>query len=129
MIIDTSAIVAILRLESETPTILKALDEAHQIFIAAPTYLELCMVMVGKKGSEGKLDVDYFLGNFEVKILNFSEEHARIAMNAFLKYGKGRHPAKLNFGDCMSYAMSKTELMPLLFKGDDFRLTDVDCAV
>ncbi len=130
MIIDTSALVAILRNEGDANIYKAALQNAGPKYMAGPTYLEFCMVMIGQKGKEVKSELDQFLNELQINLRNFDENAAQVAVDAFLRYGKGRgHKAQLNFGDCISYAMSKTELMPLLFKGDDFRLTDVDCAI
>jgi ribonuclease VapC len=130
MILDSSALIAILRLESGATLYAEALDGAERVVIASPTYVEACIVNTGLKGIEGKKDVDDLLAKVDAKILPFSAEAADIAVQAYIKYGKGRgHPAQLNFGDCISYAMSKIELMPLLFKGDDFRHTDVEAAL
>lgn len=78
----------------------------------------------------GEENVDALLRASNIGIMEFSASSASVAVEAFLKYGKRRgHPAQLNFGDCISYAVSRSEAMPLLFKGDDFRHTDVDCAI
>ncbi len=97
--------------------------------IGAPSYLEICMVIAGRRMSGAIEDIDGFMHKAGIEIVPFTAAASKIAVQAFIKYGKGRHPARLNFGDCISYAMSKTELMPLLFKGDDFRLTDVEAAI
>lgn len=130
MIIDASAIVAILQLEPEARLFLSSIAKAPKAIIAAPTYLEACMVLNGRVGIEGQNDVDQLLASMNIIIVPFSEIAAKIAVAAFVNFGKGRQQkAHLNFGDCISYAMSKTEAMPLLFKGDDFRHTDVECAI
>lgn len=129
MIVDTSALIAILRDEPEARSIAKALRNARRKLLAAPTYLETSMAIAGRKALAGKAELDRLLVETGTDIVAFDEEAARAAVNAFLRYGKGRHPAGLNFGDCMSYALARTELMPLLFKGDDFRLTDVEAAL
>ncbi|MGH6907202.1 MAG: type II toxin-antitoxin system VapC family toxin, partial [Aestuariivirga sp.] len=73
--------------------------------------------------------IDGFIREAGIQLIPFTAAAAMIAVQAFIKYGKGRHPAGLNFGDCMSYALAKTEVMPLLFKGEDFRLTDIEAAL
>ena len=129
MIVDSSALVAILLGEAESLSFARALQAAPVKLIAAPTYLETCMVMVRRSGVEARQDVDDLMRRSEIQIVPFTPQAASLAVSAFLNFGKGRHPANLNFGDCISYAMTKTELMPLLFKGDDFRLTDVESAL
>lgn len=130
MIVDSSAIIALLRNEAEAATIAIALKASHVRFLPAPNYLETCMVAIASRTAETQRDVDELLFRFAIRIVDFPVEASQIAVQAFIQYGKGRgHPAQLNFGDCISYAMSKVEAMPLLFKGDDFRHTDVECAV
>ena len=129
MIVDTSALVAILRSEPEALIFAATLNAARRKMIAAPTYLESAMVMVGRKSAGGKIALDELLAEAGIEIVPFDSDAARIAVESFIRFGKGRHPAGLNFGDCISYALAKTEIMPLLFKGDDFRLTDVETAL
>jgi len=87
------------------------------------------MVLLGSHRPDMQTEIDNFLSAAEIEILAFTPDHAAVAREAFLRYGKGRHPAALNFGDCIAYATARLEAMPLLFKGDDFRLTDVEPAV
>ena len=130
MIIDASVIVAILRLEPEARLFLEAIEKSDHPCIAAPTYLEACMVMSGSLGEQGQHDVDQLIATMNIEIVPFRAQAAKYAVGAFLRYGKSRkHKAQLNFGDCISYAMSKTEAMPLLFKGEDFAHTDVERAL
>jgi ribonuclease VapC len=130
VIVDSSAIIAILRMEPEAEPFLKKLDEAPRCFIAAPTYLEAAMVMAGTLGEKGRDDVDQLLNALDIVIVPFTPTASKVAVSAFLTYGKGSgHKAQLNFGDCISYAASKVEAMPLLFKGEDFGFTDVERAV
>jgi ribonuclease VapC len=130
MIIDTSALVAIFRLESEAETFARLIAQIRSPRVVAPIYLEVCMVLLGKKDASQISHINDFFDRAAIEVIPFEKDMARIAVQAFLKYGKGRgHPAQLNFGDCISYAASKVEMMPLLFKGGDFRLTDVECAV
>ena len=121
--------IAILRDEPEARSIAKALKNARRKLLAAPTYVETSMVIAGRKALEGKAELDRLLAETGIEIVAFDAGAARAAVNAFIRYGKGRHPAGLNFGDWMSYALARTELMPLLFKGDDFRMTDVEVAL
>lgn len=129
MIIDSSALVAILRLEPERPAFIGAIVRASQRMVPAPTLLETSMVLVGDRPRDVLAPLDRFLSRASIVTVTFSDEHAALAREAFLRYGKGRHPARLNFGDCIAYAVSRAEGLPLLFKGDDFRLTDVEPAL
>ena len=128
MIIDSSAVIAILRAEPEALEFARSIRFAPVRMIAAPTYLETCMVLVHRKGEDAQRELDNLIDRTAILIVPFTATAAKTAVAAFLKYGKGHHRAGLNFGDCISYALSKTELMPLLFKGNDFRLTDVQAA-
>lgn len=130
ILVDSSALIAILLREPDSNKYLDCLAGSANINIAAPTYLEACIVANFRIGTTGADEMQQIIEQMEIKVLEFSVEAGRAAVLAFKKYGKGQgHKAQLNFGDCMSYAMSKIELMPLLFKGNDFRLTDVDCAI
>lgn len=129
MIVDASALIAILLSEPDAPLLARALNTAEPRLMAAPTYLEVCMVVVGRKGPDAKLGIDHLIARSAISIVPFNGDAAQVAAEAFIKYGRGRHPAGLNFGDCISYALAKTEVMPLLFKGDDFRLTDIEAAL
>jgi ribonuclease VapC len=129
MIVDSSALVAILNDEPEAFAFNRTIFRSNGAAIAAPTYLETSMVMSGRSGPEALELLDMYITKSGLAILPFTPGHAKLAVQAFLRYGKGRHPAGLNFGDCIAYAVSKLEAMPLLYKGDDFALTDVETAV
>jgi ribonuclease VapC len=130
MIVDTSALVAILRNEPEARRFVDVLETANIAQITAPAVLELCMVMLNTTAPEGLSRIRRMLHDIGIVTVPFTAEMADIAVQAFLRFGKGRgHKAQLNFGDCMSYAASKVEAMPLLFKGEDFGHTDVERAV
>ncbi len=130
MIVDTSAIIAIIQQEPEAKKFSQILDLQTNREMLAPNYLELCMVLLGNKNPKGQHEIDATLDELDVKIIAFTPEMASVATAAFLKYGKGQgHPAQLNFGDCMAYAAAKMDSLPLLFKGDDFRKTDVESAI
>ena len=125
--VDTSALIAILADEAEAQSFRNILM-ASEAVISAPTYVEFAMVAVVKSPVITSADLAKFLGYLNVSIVDFTAEDAGVAEAAFRKYGKGRHKAALNFGDCCSYATAKTRNLPLLFKGDDFTLTDVEAA-
>lgn len=125
--VDTSALIAILADEAEAQSFRNVLM-ATEAVIGAPTYLEFAMVAVVKSPVITSADLTKFLGYLNVSLVDFSIEDARVAENAFRKYGKGLHKAALNFGDCCSYATARVRRLPLLFKGNDFVLTDVESA-
>ncbi len=130
MIVDTSVLVAILRREDDALLYVNAIEAAARKFMVCSAYLELCIVMVGNRPEQILSKVDETLSELDIKLLPFSNEMAEVAAGAFVVYGKGRHAkAALNFGDCMSYAASKVEAMPLLFKCNDFTHTDVERAI
>ncbi|WP_206795853.1 type II toxin-antitoxin system VapC family toxin [Amycolatopsis sp. MtRt-6] len=126
MIIDSSAIVAILRREPDHELLEERLAEANEVKIGAPTLVEVGVVLTAKLGGRGRLVLARFLQDNEIKTVPFTEKHAEAAIDAFSQYGKGRHPAKLNMGDCYSYATAKLAHEPLLCIGDDFPQTDLE---
>ncbi len=129
MIAGSSALVAIMTDEPEAFIFNRMIVRTGSTLIAAPTYLETSMVLSGRRGPGAVEALDVYIAKSGLTILPFTADHAKLAAQAFLRYGKGRHPAGLNFGDCIAYATSKLEAMPLLYKGDDFALTDVETAV
>jgi len=129
MIVDSSALVAILRAEPGHDRFVRVITDARRRLIASPTLLETSMVLAGGWQDNILDQLDAFLRAASIETIAFTAEHAAVARDAFLRYGKGRHPAALNFGDCISYAAARLEAMPLLFKGDDFRLTDIEAAI
>lgn len=126
IVIDTSALIAIFRLEPEADRFLKAIVAAEARAMSSVSVLETSMVMSGGAYDAGIFEpLDEFLAEAGIEIAPFDTEQARIAREAFMRYGKGRHRAALNFGDCAAYALAKHRNAALLFKGDDFRLTDL----
>jgi ribonuclease VapC len=130
IVIDTSALIAIFRLEPEADAFLKAIVRAEARAISAITVLEASMVMSGGAAADASIfePLDEFLSEGVVEIAAFDVVQARLAREAFLRFGKGRHKAALNFGDCASYALAKSRAAPLLYKGEDFRRTDIRSA-
>ena len=126
MVLDTSAVIAILRNESDAHVYRDAMEEADSLRIGAPTLLECEIVARAALGEEGSTDLDNFLAMLEVQIEPFGPLEANYARYAYRNFGKGRHPASLNFGDCLSYATALAQHEPLLFKGDDFAQTNID---
>lgn len=128
MILDASAVIGILTGERTAGALAGALAAADDRGIGAPTALEARLVLGGRHGPVGAALVARFLTESDVEIIPFTETHLTVATDAFLRYGKGRHPAALNFGDCMAYAVAMTAQRPLLCIGDDFPRTDVRVA-
>jgi ribonuclease VapC len=128
VIIDTSALVAILRDEPEAAIFLGMLDEALHARLSAVSYVEAAAVLTGRD-LEASRRYDDFLRQAQIDVQPVSTNQAFIARQAYREFGKGSgHPARLNFGDCFAYALAKELSEPLLFKGDDFSKTDVLCA-
>jgi ribonuclease VapC len=125
MIIDTSAMVAILDQEPEADRIARALASTPERMLSAATLVEIGIVMQARRGDDGARDLDLLLAKLRVEIVPFTARQADIARKAARHYGRGRHDAKLNLGDCFAYALAKGQSAPLLFKGNDFSQTDV----
>ncbi|WEX90130.1 type II toxin-antitoxin system VapC family toxin [Sinorhizobium garamanticum] len=128
MVIDTSAIVALAFNEPEAETYERKVVDAPRRFISAATVLELAIVIEARLGEAGAAELDLWLYKAGVEIVAVDAEQIAVARRAWRSYGKGRHPAGLNYGDCFSYALAKTRNEPLLFKGDDFSRTDIEAA-
>lgn len=129
MIVDASALIAILFKEEEALAFAQAMQSAPSRAVAAPTVLETAIVAEGRIGPEMGEELDGLLSVMRAEIVPFTAEHAAIARDAWRRYGKGRHPAALNLGDCFSYALAQARNEPLLFKGADFSQTDVKAAI
>jgi ribonuclease VapC len=125
MVIDSSAVVAILSDEPERARFIEAIDADEVRLMSAATFVEVSIVIEARYGPAGSKQLDRFLERAAVEIVPVDEEQARVARRAFTQFGKGRHPAGLNFGDCFSYALAAALGEPLLFKGDDFPRSDV----
>jgi ribonuclease VapC len=125
MIIDTSALVAVLDQELEAERIVRTLASAPERILSAANLVEVGIVMQARRGDDGARDLDLLLAKLRVDIAVVTANQADIARKAFRRYGRGRHAANLNFGDCFAYALAKDTSAPLLFKGDDFGQTDV----
>ena len=129
MILDSSAVVAMLLEEEGYRLLAETMESAEVVGIGAPTLVETDMVMMGRLDLRGGGLVAQFLEENQVIVVPFDEEHRHIAVEAFIRYGKGRHPAKLNYGDCMTYATAYVADHPLLFTGGDFVQTDIPAAL
>ena len=129
MILDTSALVAILFREPEAELYARLIHDADHCLISAGTFLELSLVLVRQVAPDADRQCDTFFRRTRIAIEPFTVDQAYIARQAFHDFGKGRHPAGLNFGDCFAYALAKFTGEPLLFKGEDFKKTDILAAL
>ena len=127
--LDTSAVVAILKKDEERDLFAEIIGTAEAAFFSTVGYLEASMVLIGRGRSRRGLELDNLIGELAIELVGFDEQQARISQTAFTRFGKGRHPARLNFGDCISYALAKSRDLPLLYKGDDFAKTDIVSAL
>ena len=128
MVIDSSAVLAILQNEPERRAFNEAIATADHCALSAASLVELSIVIEARFGSDGQADLDLFLSTAQISIVSLDREQAEMARAAFARYGKGRHRAGLNLGDCFSYALAQSLEQPLLFKGDDFSHTDLQPA-
>jgi ribonuclease VapC len=128
MVIDSSAVIAIALKEPERMDFLQRIHADRRRLISAPTLLEMEIVLTIRQGPESSNVLNDFLRRLHFQVVPFDEVQAGIAREAFLRFGKGRHKAGLNFGDCFSYALAKQTGEPLLYKGNDFRETDIASA-
>jgi|SRR5690625_599789 len=125
MVLDTSAIIAILTGEPEQAPFIQAILSADRNRLSAATWVETSIVIESRYGAAGLYHLGRFLARAGTETVAVDAEQAHIARDAFQRYGKGRHPAALNFGDCFAYALSIAHDDPLLFKGENFTKTDI----
>ncbi len=125
MVIDTSAILAILQNEPERRRFNEAIEGSDSRLMSVATWVEASIVMEARADADGLSDLDLFVGRAGIRLVPLDLEQATAARRAFTRFGKGRHRAGLNYGDCFSYALAIVLGEPLLFKGDDFGHTDV----
>jgi ribonuclease VapC len=128
MIVDTSAIIAILFDEDDAQTYAEAIIKADSCRMSSATFVETAIVIETQTSGAGGRQFDAFFRRSGITIEPVTEEHAHIARQAFIDYGKGRHPAALNYGDCFAYALAKASGESLLYKGRDFAKTDLKAA-
>jgi len=128
MILDSSAVVAIVFEEQGYEALLLRMKAATNVAIGAPTLTELSIVLARRLKHNARPQVHALLIAVEAQVIPFTEDHHVEALRAFERFGKGRHPAALNFGDCLSYAIARIAGEPLLFVGDDFLKTDIHAA-
>lgn len=129
MVIDTSALVAILLREPDAESYAEAMEATPLRLLSAVTRVELSFVIEGRKGQAGRADLERLLTDGDFEVVSVTPQQAMIAIDAFRTYGKGRHPAGLNIGDCFAYALARATGHPLLFKGNDFVHTDIRAAL
>lgn len=128
MILDSSAILAIVRREPGFEALIGKMDGADTLGIGAPTLVETGIVLEARFEFDSSAILERFLRDFEIATVLFGDDHWREAIEAFRRFGRGRHAANLNFGDCMTYAVGRLSAEPLLFVGDDFSKTDLERA-
>jgi ribonuclease VapC len=129
MIIDSSAIIAILNDEPERRVFNEAIERSDACLISTASFVEASIVIDNNRGYDGLRDFDLFIMSAGIELVPVDADQAHIARQAYRQFGKGRHPAALNFGDCFSYALAKATGLPLLFKGSDFAQTDIQTAL
>ena len=128
MVLDTSAVLAILFDEPDAPRIEAAIEDDPVRLMAAPSALEAAIVVEARYGEAGGRELDLLLHRAGVELVSFDAAQMELARIAYRRYGKGRHEAGLNFGDCFAYALARRSGEPLLFVGEDFSQTDVAAA-
>ena len=125
MVVDTSALLALLNLEPESARLAAAIESDSTRLISAATVVETGLVIEARYGLAGGRELDLLIVKAGLSVEAVTPEQAEVARGAWRRFGKGRHAAALNFGDCFSYALAKVTGEPLLFKGDDFARTDI----
>lgn len=125
MVVDSSALLSILFDEDDRELYLRALDSDDKKFMSTVSFVEASMVVERRRGTDGLLVLDQLIAATSIELVSVNVHQAHEARTAYRVFGKGRHPATLNFGDCFAYALAITSMEPLLFKGDDFSKTDV----
>ena len=125
MVIDTSALLAILQREPERRSFVEAIESADSTRMSVASFVESSIVIESRYGAEGLRDLDRFISRASIELIPVDQEQGELARTAFSRFGKGRHRAGLNYGDCFSYAVAIALGEPILYKGDDFIHTDV----
>lgn len=125
IVVDSSAVVAIIRAEAEANNFVAILDDTSDTAMSAVSLVETTVVMVGRRPGADVQSVTRFVRSLGIEIADVTSEHAAFAIKAFASFGKGRHRASLNLADCFSYALAKARNAPLLYKGGDFSQTDI----
>jgi ribonuclease VapC len=126
VIVDSSALIAVLLREADHKRLVDALAAAPRVAVGGPTLAGTGMVLVSRLGVRGKSLLARLVQEAEIDVVSLGPGHWTVAIDAFMKYGKGRHPAALDFGDCLTYAVARVAAEPLLCVGDDFPRTDLE---
>jgi ribonuclease VapC len=127
MVIDTSALLAVLLQERDASRVAQAIETGSPRLLSAASLLEASIVIESRKGEAGGRELDLLIYRGGIEFVGVDQDQAETARAAWRRFGKGRHPAGLNYGDCFAYALAKSRHLPLLFRGDDFSQTDIDC--
>ena len=126
MVIDSSAIIVVLLNEANAAQIAEAIDSGSQRLLSAASLLEASIVIETRKGEAAGRELDLLIYRAAIEVVAVDQDQVEIARIAWRRYGKGRHPAGLNYSDCFSYALARSRGLPLLFQGEDFSRTDID---
>ena len=126
MVIDSSAIIAVLLNEANAAQIAEAIDSGSQRLLSAASLLEASIVIESRKGEAAGRELDLLIYRAAIEVVAVDQDQVEIARIAWRRYGRGRHPAGLNYGDCFSYALARSRGLPLLFQGENFSRTDID---
>jgi ribonuclease VapC len=129
LILDSSAIISVIEEEDRSENLLAVLAAAPDVAAGAPTLFESAIVLVAREGAAGRASLLRFLDENDIASIPFGARHWTIAAEAFVRFGKGRHPARLNYGDCMTYATARLADDALLCVGNDFAQTDLQLAL
>lgn len=124
-VVDTSVLIAILEREDQAQELLKILESESAVMMSTVSYTEAGIVATSRRGDSGRRALERLVKALNIEIVACDQTQSELAIDAFQKYGKGRHSARLNFGDCFSYALAKHLNLPLLFVGNDFERTDI----
>ena len=127
MIVDASAVLAVLLREADGPDFMRAFSQERELSISPVNYVEACARLMGRNENPDQVDELMELAN--IRLVEVSVEQTKFAREAYQRFGKGNHPAKLHLGDCFASALSRARDEPLLFKGDDFLKTDIEAAL
>ena len=128
MIVDTSAVLAVLFAEPDAGRYERAIAGASRCRMSVASLLEAAIVLESRTGAAAGHELDLFLERAPIELAPVTPDHAQAAQRAWRRFGRGNHPAGLNFGDCFAYALAEATREPLLFKGRDFALTDIEAA-
>ena len=126
MVIDTSAVTAVLLNEANAPLIARAIESGSPRLLSGANLLETSIVIESRKGEAGRREFDLLLYRTGIEVVAVDQDQAEIARLAWRRFGKGRHPLGLNYDDCFAYALAKSRRLPLLFQGHDFVQTDIE---